>query len=72
MSKYIIATLLIIISLFFAYTKVQGYKIKKLEDKVAQHPTDVFEKVQDERKSNYEKSIDRNISLDGNTTYGVQ
>lgn len=72
MTKYIITTLLMIITLFFAYTKVQDHKIKALEDKVAQHPTEIFDEVQKERKSNYEKAIDINNSLDGNTTYWVQ
>jgi len=72
MFKYIVASLLITIVVLFAYIKVQEHKIDKMQHKIDMIPTEVFEKVQDERKHNYEENMDTNGTLDGNTTYRVR
>jgi len=72
MFKYIVASLLIAIAVLLAYIKVQEHKIDKMQDKIDMIPTEVFEKVQDERKHNYEENMDNNGTLDGNTTYRMR
>jgi len=72
MTKYIITSLLVGMVVLFAYIKVQEHKIDNMQQKIDMIPTEVFEKVQDERKHNYEETIDNNGTLDGNTTYRVR